>query len=251
MYYHRLFVFCAYQTDTRLRYPLPSTDAFRFSDIQILGGTFSNCYSIGNGAFLFAKDGAAVTVKDGDIVNNRAGARGGAVSRPCVPCSVFECMCPLCNDSSTLLVSFEVIDQTKIEWVRRKQVLVSINACRHFQRRLGCHVSIILGTNLVCTPSVVRRYDRANKRSPTAVVSVAERSHFAFHSPLPVTGAVVSMRCPCITCLYLFMNSNHERLSDVRVVVYKLRLVKEVIAATTLPSLHCLERMNAMNTALI
>lgn len=61
-----------------------TSDAFQYSDIQIVGGIFSSCHATEDGGFLYAMDGAAVTVKGGYIANNKAGATGGAVGRLCV-----------------------------------------------------------------------------------------------------------------------------------------------------------------------
>ena len=69
------------------------SDAFRYCDVQIVGGNFSNCHATDNGGFLYARDEAVVTVKGGYISNNKAEARGGAVGRSCV---VFETQSVLC-----------------------------------------------------------------------------------------------------------------------------------------------------------
>lgn len=55
-------------------------DAPSGSDVGISGGEFSQCQCTGNGGFLFASDGAVVTITGGAVTNNVAERRGGAVS---------------------------------------------------------------------------------------------------------------------------------------------------------------------------
>ena len=61
--------------------PPSPPDAFNSSDIEIAGGTFTECESLFDGGFLFASDGAKVKITGGNIVNNRAAAWGAGVSQ--------------------------------------------------------------------------------------------------------------------------------------------------------------------------
>lgn len=49
-------------------------------DLQVLGGEFTGCRSTGNGAFMFASDGARVTIKDATVTDGVAERRAGVVS---------------------------------------------------------------------------------------------------------------------------------------------------------------------------
>eukprot|EP00903_Cladosiphon_okamuranus_P012166 g11413.t1 len=49
------------------------------SDIDIVGGEFAGCRSTGNGGFMYASDGAVVTITGGTVTNNVAERRAGAV----------------------------------------------------------------------------------------------------------------------------------------------------------------------------
>lgn len=64
------------------RLPLRSSrpDAFGRGDVSVLGGEFTGCRSTGNGAFMFASDGAVVTVTGGTVTNSVAQRRAGVVS---------------------------------------------------------------------------------------------------------------------------------------------------------------------------
>ena len=58
-----------------------SSDGFGGCDIEVAGGTFT-CQCTKNGAFMFASDGALVSITGGFIENNVATRRAGAVSDP-------------------------------------------------------------------------------------------------------------------------------------------------------------------------
>ncbi|CAN0419853.1 unnamed protein product [Pylaiella littoralis] len=49
------------------------------SDLEVLGGEFTDCRSTGNGAFMFATDGALVTIKEATVTNSVAERRAGVV----------------------------------------------------------------------------------------------------------------------------------------------------------------------------
>ena len=61
-------------------YAVPPPDAYGGSDIEIAGGTFTECMSSVNGGFLFARAGSVVKIADGNIVNNLAVKRAAGVS---------------------------------------------------------------------------------------------------------------------------------------------------------------------------
>lgn len=60
---------------TRLR-----SDAAAESDTVVDGGQFTGCRSVGNGAFMFAEDGALVTILGGTVTDCVAERRAGVVS---------------------------------------------------------------------------------------------------------------------------------------------------------------------------
>ena len=59
----------------------PPPDATSSSDIEVAGGTFTECESFYDGGFLYASEGAKVKITGGNIVNNRAAAWGAGVSQ--------------------------------------------------------------------------------------------------------------------------------------------------------------------------
>lgn len=54
-------------------------------DLEVNGGNYSACVGTSNGAFMFASDGAVVTIKDATVTNGVA-VRRGAVVRGWMPC---------------------------------------------------------------------------------------------------------------------------------------------------------------------
>lgn len=55
------------------------SDGIGGANVNITGGNFTRCRSTGNGGFLFASDGAVVTITDGTVTNNVAQQRAGVV----------------------------------------------------------------------------------------------------------------------------------------------------------------------------
>lgn len=56
------------------------SDAFGRANVSILGGEFTGCRSTDNGGFMFASDGAVVTITGGTVTNSVAQRRAGVVS---------------------------------------------------------------------------------------------------------------------------------------------------------------------------
>ena len=86
MSYLYFYNFCIYNvifvnSTYLLIHAYAAPDAFSGCDIEVAGGTFTECRCLENGGFLYARPGASVKITGGNIVNNVAVKRGAGVSQ--------------------------------------------------------------------------------------------------------------------------------------------------------------------------
>ena len=91
-------------------YAAPPPDAFSGSDIEVAGGSFTECRCSDNGGFLFASEKAEVKITGGNIVNNLAETWCRGESNTALRTTQLNCMqCTSALQCQSCIISFQLL----------------------------------------------------------------------------------------------------------------------------------------------